>query len=117
MRTSCPCRLFLKERFGIPDLWRLLRLSLSKVGKCPVYLIVEKQAIMWLRAWALKSDHEGSNPSSTLSQLYDFGQFSESFFFFVCYGMEMKAVPPASGCRQDGRSQVVGVLGAVPGAW
>ena len=34
--------LFLKETLGIPDLWSLLRLSLSKVGKCQVYFIVEK---------------------------------------------------------------------------
>lgn len=69
MRTPRPGRLLLKERFGSHDVRRLLRLLLSRVGKRPVYLIVEKQVSMWLRAWALKSDHEGSNPSSTPSQL------------------------------------------------
>lgn len=35
--------LFLKERLGILDLWSLLRLSVSKVGKCQVYFIFEKR--------------------------------------------------------------------------
>lgn len=35
--------LFLKVMFGIHDLCSLLRLRLSKVGKCQFYLIVEKQ--------------------------------------------------------------------------
>lgn len=79
-RTSCPCSLFLRERFRVHDLWHLLRLHLSKFGECPVYLIVEKQVSMWLRVQALGSDHEGSDPSSTPSKLCDFGQLIELFF-------------------------------------
>lgn len=75
------------------DLWRLLRLRLSKFGERPGYLIVEKQVSMWLRVQALESDHEGSNPSSTPSKLCDFGQFLE-LFFLVYYGMEVPRVLP-----------------------
>lgn len=37
----------LRERSGVHDLWRLLRLRLSKFGERPGYLIVEKQVSMW----------------------------------------------------------------------
>lgn len=47
MKTLYPC--FLRKG--------LLRVSLSKVDKCQVYQIVEKQVSMWLRVWTLKSDH------------------------------------------------------------
>lgn len=43
VRTLCPCALYLQERFGIHNVRSVLGLSLSKVVRYLVYLIVERK--------------------------------------------------------------------------